>query len=241
MKKLRVLDTFAGIGGFSKGLDDTGGFETVAFCEIEKYPQKVLAKHWPGVPIYDDVRELTYDKLKADGITGIDIVTAGFPCQPHSFSGSRLASKDERDLWDDLFRIVRETGAWGIFENVRGLLSSENGRYFGRILRDLASIGYDVEWMCLPASAFGAEHLRERIYIITYPHKAQLKGRSLSSRIQQKYSNTSHPRRGKDKPGVDRMAYDVPAQMDRLGCLGNAVCPPIPRLIGEAIMELENE
>ena len=85
---MKVLDLFSGIGGFSLGLE-RAGFETVAFCEIEKFPQKVLAKHWPGIPIYKDVRELTYERLKADGIItersggaeplGIDIITGGFP------------------------------------------------------------------------------------------------------------------------------------------------------------------
>jgi DNA (cytosine-5)-methyltransferase 1 len=80
MKKLRVLDLFSGIGGFSLGLERTGGFETVALCEIEEYPRRVLQKHWPKVPIYHDVRELTADTLRRDGIA-VDVICGGFPCQ----------------------------------------------------------------------------------------------------------------------------------------------------------------
>ena len=86
MTKLKLLDLFSGIGGFSLGLERTGGFETVAFCEIEKFPQQVLKKHWPDVPIYEDVRNLDYDGLKSDGIDGVDIITGGFPCQDISVS-----------------------------------------------------------------------------------------------------------------------------------------------------------
>ena len=85
---LKVLDLFSGIGGFSLGLERTGGFETVAFCEIEPFPRKVLAKHWPGVPIYDDVRTLTAERLAADGIT-VDVITGGFPCQDVSCAGKQ--------------------------------------------------------------------------------------------------------------------------------------------------------
>jgi DNA (cytosine-5)-methyltransferase 1 len=86
---LKVLDLFSGIGGFSLGLERTGGFETVAFCEIEDYPRRVLAKHWPNVPIYEDVKELTYERLEADGLGGIDIIVGGYPCQPFSHAGKR--------------------------------------------------------------------------------------------------------------------------------------------------------
>lgn len=88
MKKLRVLDLFSGIGGFSLGLERAGGFETVAFCEIEEYPRKVLEKHWPGVPIYEDVRTLTASTLARDGIA-VDVICGGFPCQDISFAGRR--------------------------------------------------------------------------------------------------------------------------------------------------------
>ena len=110
MRKLRVLDLFSGIGGFSLGLERTGGFETVAFCEIEDFPRRVLAKHWPDVPCYRDVRELTGERLVADGIAGIDVITGGFPCQDISVSGRQAGISDETrsGLWSEITRLAGE-------------------------------------------------------------------------------------------------------------------------------------
>lgn len=167
MSKLKILDLFSGIGGFSLGLERTGGFETVAFCEIEPFPQKVLAKHWPGVPIYDDVRTLTAGRLAADGIS-IDIITGGFPCQDISTAGKGAGLAGDRSgLWSEIARLVGELRPrYVIVENVSALL----GRGLGTVLGDLASIGYDAEWDCIPASYVGAPHRRDRIWIIAYPN-----------------------------------------------------------------------
>lgn len=99
---LKMLDLFSGIGGFSLAASWTGGIETVAFCEIEPYPQKVLQKNFPGVPIYDDVRELTAERLRADGIDRVDIITGGFPCQPFSVAGKQRGAEDDRFLWPEM-------------------------------------------------------------------------------------------------------------------------------------------
>ena len=101
--KLRVLDLFSGIGGFSLGLERTGGFETVAFCEIEAFPRKILAKHWPDVPCYDDVRTLTAERLAADGIA-VDVITGGFPCQDISLNGSiaGMGEGTRSGLWSEI-------------------------------------------------------------------------------------------------------------------------------------------
>lgn len=158
---MKSLDLFSGIGGFALGFH-WAGIETAAFCEIEDYPVKVLNKNFPGVPVHRDIRELDGKEYK-----GIDIVTGGFPCQPHSLAGKRLASEDSRDLWGEMFRVICEARPkWIVAENVPGLLSSESGRYFGRVLRDLAQAGYCVQWFCIPASALGAWHKRERIWIV---------------------------------------------------------------------------
>jgi DNA (cytosine-5)-methyltransferase 1 len=132
---LKVLDLFSGIGGFSLGLERTGGFETVAFCEIEDYPRRVLAKHWPNVPIYEDVKELTYERLETDGLGGIDIIVGGYPCQPFSTAGKRRGAEDDRHLWPEVKRLmatVRPT--WGVFENVAGHISMG----LDEVLSDLA-------------------------------------------------------------------------------------------------------
>lgn len=170
--KLKVLDLFSGIGGFSLGLERTGGFETVAFCEIEEYPRRVLAKHWPKVPCYDDVRSLTADTLARDGIA-VDVICGGFPCQGISSAGLRQGLQDERSgLWGEYARLICELRPqFVIVENVADLCC----RGLGDVLGNLAEIGYDAEWHCIPAAAVGADHIRDRIWIIAYTNGARAK------------------------------------------------------------------
>ena len=170
---MKVLDLFSGIGGFSLGLE-RAGMETVAFCEIEEFPRKVLAKHWPNVPIYEDVRNVTAERLRADGIGRIDVVTGGFPCQDLSVAGKQAGIHAERSgLWGELCRIIGDVRPrYAIVENVTALISGDNGRWFGKVLGDLAEVGYDCEWHCIPASELGAHHHRDRVWIICYPQYA---------------------------------------------------------------------
>lgn len=176
MKKLRVLDLFSGIGGFSLGLERTGGFETVAFCEIEPFPRRVLAKHWPEVPCYHDVRTLTADVLKRDGIS-VDVICGGFPCQDLSLAGKQggMGKGTRSGLWSEIDRLVGELSPqFVIVENVSNLFagpSQQPGGWFGRVLGDLAERGYDAEWENIPAAAMGAPHLRERAWVVAYPKK----------------------------------------------------------------------
>jgi DNA (cytosine-5)-methyltransferase 1 len=125
---LRVLDLFSGIGGFSLGLERTGGFETVAFCEIEPFPRAVLKKHWPEVPCYEDVRTLTAERLAADGIA-VDVICGGFPCQDLSAAGKRAGLSGARSgLWGEICRLICEIGPrYAVMENVAGLLTGEGG------------------------------------------------------------------------------------------------------------------
>ncbi len=164
---LKVLDLFSGIGGFSLGLERTGGFETVAFCEIEPFPRRVLAKHWPGVPCYHDVRELTAEKLGADGIS-VDVICGGFPCQDISIAGRGAGIEGERSgLWSEMSRLVGEIRpSYLIVENVAALL----GRGLDRVLGDLAALGFDAEWHCIPAGAVSAPHIRDRFWLVAYPN-----------------------------------------------------------------------
>lgn len=171
MDKYRVLDLFSGIGGFSLGLELTGGFETVAFCEIEKYPQKVLAKHWPDVPLYEDVRDVTRERLAADGIFP-NVITGGFPCQDISAAGNQagIGEGTRSGLWSECARLLGEIRPdYAIFENVTALISGNGGRWFQRVLFDISALGYDVEWHCIPASSLGAPHQRDRVWIIAFP------------------------------------------------------------------------
>lgn len=161
-----MLDLFSGIGGFSLGLERTQGFETVAFCEIEPFPRKVLAKHWPEVPCYEDVRTLTAERLAADGIA-VDVICGGFPCQDISFAGRGAGLAGERSgLFYQVARLIGELGPrYVVLENVGALLS----RGLDAVLGTLASLGYDAEWHCIPASAVGAPHRRDRIWIVAHP------------------------------------------------------------------------
>ena len=169
---MKVLDLFSGIGGFSLGLE-RAGMETIAFCEIEPYCQKVLKKHWPDVPIYEDVRNVTRERLNADGIFP-DIITGGFPCQDISVAGKQAGIEGERSgLWSECARILGEfRPRYAIFENVTALLSGDRGKWFERVLWDISQVGYDAEWHCIPASAIGAHHHRNRVWIVAYPQSS---------------------------------------------------------------------
>lgn len=162
---MNVLDLFSGIGGFSLGLE-RAGFRTVAFCEIDPFCRRVLTKHWPKVPIYDDVRNLNAARLRSDGIARIDTICGGFPCQDISKAGKGLGLAGERSgLWSEYARLVGELRPrYVIVENVAALL----GRGLGTVLGDLAALGYDAEWHCIPASHVGAEHDRDRIWIVAH-------------------------------------------------------------------------
>ena len=175
---MKVLDLFSGIGGFSLGLEEAG-FETIAFCEIEKFPKKVLAKNWPNIPIASDVTKLTYQKgvLYDDGKEiyrgAIDVVCGGFPCQDLSNAGKKAGIEEgtRSGLWSECARLLREVRPkYAIFENVSALLSGEQGRWFQRVLFDISEVGYDAEWHCIPASAIGAPHRRDRVWIVAYPN-----------------------------------------------------------------------
>jgi len=328
---MRVLDLFSGIGGFSIGLEKSG-METVAFCEIDEYAKKVLKKHWSGVPTYDDVTKLSKEVLDNDGIS-VDVICGGFPCQDISVAGVQKGIKGKRSgLWGEFARLIDEIRPkYAVVENVPNLLSGDRGRWFGRVLGDLAEIGYDAEWHCISASELGAHHHRDRVWIISYPqsitrgrnnlselsqrgawvesgsisqgqfkqkssskmantnnsgdrasrsktdknwqkteqkwkNKSQLK----SSRSSENVSNTNSKgsqggentrskgenqqirqqlltrlsgvqgRAWETEPNVGRVAHGVSLRTHRLRCLGNAVVPQIPELIGKAIMDAES-
>jgi DNA (cytosine-5)-methyltransferase 1 len=163
---MRVLDLFSGIGGFSLGLERTGGFETVAFCEIEPFPRRVLAKHWPGVPIYEDVR-----KLRGSDIGAVDVICGGYPCQPFSTAGKRLGADDDRHLWPEFMRLVDELRpAWVIGENVAGHISMG----LDDVLSDLEGSGYACRSFVVPACAVDAQHRRDRVWTVAHASQAGL-------------------------------------------------------------------
>ena len=164
--KMALLDIFSGVGGFSLGLERSGLFKTVAFCEIDPYRRAVLNKHWPNVPCYHDVRELTAGTLRADGILPIDAICGGFPCQGISAVGPRTGFADSRSaLWFEYLRLIRE-----LRPNLVFLENSPNLRNLGlaEILGALASLGYDAWWDGLRASDVNAHHQRDRLFLVAY-------------------------------------------------------------------------
>ena len=167
MNKLKILDLFSGIGGFSVGLERTGYYETVAFCEIDKYCKLLLQKHWKGVKIYDDVKKITKEGFQADGIEFPDVITGGFPCQPFSVAGKQKGTSDDRHLWPEMFRIIQAfKPRFVIGENVRGIINIQDGVVFEAVCTDLESEGYEVQPFIIPAAGVGAPHRRERVWII---------------------------------------------------------------------------
>ena len=156
-----VIDLFSGIGGFALGLESTGYFKTVQFVENEKWCQKILNKNFPEIPIHDDVK--TFKGYDAD------VVVGGFPCQPFSVAGKQQAIQDNRHLWPDMFRVIKETKpTWVIGENVRNIISISEGMVLEQVYLDLESEGYEVQSFIIPASAVNAPHQRYRTWIIGY-------------------------------------------------------------------------
>jgi DNA-cytosine methyltransferase len=161
--KLRTLDLFSGIGGFSLGLESTGFFETIGFVEKDKFCQKVLKKHWSNINIEEDIRNVKGEKYQAD------VVTGGFPCQPFSVAGKRKSTADDRYLWDEMLRVIRETKPrWVIGENVEGIININEGMVLRQVLNDLENEGFKSQCIIIPASGIGAWHQRKRIWILGY-------------------------------------------------------------------------
>lgn len=155
--EMKALSLFSGIGGLDLAAE-WAGIKTVAFCEQDKFCQRVLAKHWPGIPIFDDVRT-----LKGDQIGTVDLIHGGYPCQPFSAAGKRLGEQDPRHLWPEFFRLVRELRPrWVVGENVAGHVSMG----LDAVLADLGGAGYEARAFVFPAAAVGAPHRRERCFIV---------------------------------------------------------------------------
>ena len=191
MQKLKALDLFAGIGGFSLGLESTGGFETVGFCEKDHYCQQVLRKHWPAVPIYEDVRSLTGEGINAD------IITGGYPCQPFSNAGNRSGEEDSRHVWPEMLRIIKAIRpSWVLAENVAGHISLG----LDSVLSGLEAALYTCWPVVIPACAIGARHRRDRIIIIAHTTRP---GRQQQPRSGQRF-RSEDPLRARVEAGLRR-------------------------------------
>ena len=256
MTKLRVLDLFSGVGGFSLGLERTGGFETVAFCEIEEFPRRVLKKHWPEVPCYHDVRTITAAALRRDGIA-VDVITGGFPCQDISSAGNQagLGEGTRSGLYVEVIRLASELRpSLIILENVAALFSGPSDRpgwWLGRILGDLAEIGFDAEWHGIRAGTVGLPQERDRIWLLAYPNEVRREAPYLEVPLPNKAGafreweqvelcgTRSGNARWLPIARNKRVDNGLPSELDiaRTECCGNAVVPQIPELIGRAILQ----
>ncbi|MCM3377558.1 DNA (cytosine-5-)-methyltransferase [Bacillus licheniformis] len=165
---MKSIELFAGIGGIALAAE-WAGIETVAFCEREPFCQKVLQKNFPGVPIFDDVCTLNRQLLEEKGVIEpggtVDIISGGFPCQPYSIAGKRKGKEDDRDLWPEMFRIIKELKpTWVVGENVANFANME----LDRTLFDLESAGYKGQSFIIPACAVDAKHRRDRTFVVAY-------------------------------------------------------------------------
>jgi len=250
--KLKVLDLFAGAGGFTLAGEMAGEYETVAFCEIDKYAQRVLRKNWPWVPVWDDVKT-----LRAAAVGGIDLITGGFPCQDVSSAGKQLGTIDgaRSSLFREIIRIATEVRdaqgrlPWLLLENVGNLIRGGDGLWFAAVLHGLAEVGYDAEWHILPASYVGACHRRERVWIIAYPSKASNAGNIPQPIFGQRYVQGEfsgvlanwRDRSDIPTPCVVRANDGIPNLTYRIGLMGNAIVPQVAACFMRAIKEAMNK
>jgi DNA (cytosine-5)-methyltransferase 1 len=170
---MRHLDLFSGIGGFALAVDHVWYEEKNehTFCEIDQFCQAVLKKHWPTARTYSDIRELKLHRGTAD------IITGGFPCQPFSSAGARRGTEDDRHLWPEMLRVIRDVSPrWVVGENVRGLTNWSGGLVFDEVQSDLESAGYEVLPFLLPAIAVNAPHRRDRIWIVAHAKDSDDRG-----------------------------------------------------------------
>ena len=249
MGQITIGSCFAGIGGFELGLErGISNSKTIWQIEQNKYCQTILQKHWPDATIYDDIREIDYEKIQP-----VDIICGGFPCQDISGAGSGkgIEHGDRSGLWQQMHRLINHLQPRvAVLENVPALLWKNRGMHI--VMHDLASIGYDAEWCTISARQFGAPHLRKRVFIVAYPNikhcqeqssnfgtmekdKPQC-GCSQNDGIQQRdYQNywqkfpTQSPLRHRDDGISDRLA--------RLRALGNAIVPQCSEYIGKKIYQ----
>lgn len=240
----RHLDLFSGIGGFALAAQ-WAGFETVAFCEIEDFPRKVLEKNFPGVPIHRDIRDLDGSEY-----AGIELITGGYPCQPFSVLGQRKGHEDDRHLWPEMLRVITQARpAWIVAENVTGHITMG----LDEVISDLEGAGYTTRPVVVPAGAVGARHLRDRVWLISHAsseRRQQKPGRTHGNEKAHEGRRTeadnelggmAQALRGADwwatEPTIRKLADGLPTGLvrDMNRALGNAIVPQVAYQILRAI------
>lgn len=238
---MKHLDLFSGIGGFALAARWVG-WETVGFCEIEPYCRKVLAKHWPGVPIYSDIHGLYV--YYGHSIEEVSIVTAGFPCQPYSVAGKQRGSRDDRALWPEVVRVLdRSKPAWFVGENVAGFAEME----LKQATLDLAQLGYGVRVFDIPACGVGAPHTRRRLWIVAHAEWNQQPRQEPRSRKAGRVGRKQQPVAwdGHWKSALAKFR-DVDDGLPggvvrhRTDAARNAIVPQVAQIIFEAINAVED-
>jgi len=239
---LRHLDLFSGIGGFALAARNVWGddHQVVSFCDIEPFAQKVLKKHWPDVPCHDDIKT-----MKGTDYANIDLLTGGFPCQPFSQAGQRRGSEDDRHLWPEMLRVIRECKPrWIVGENVRGLINWDEGVVFNEVLSDLEDSGYRVQSFLIPAISVGAEHRRDRVWIVANSKCERLQGHKPQKDgvccKQGQALTISGDRELYERDfdmgaGIVRDLNGLSRGVDRVRGLGNAIVPQVAMQIFKTI------
>ena len=245
---LKIIDTFSGIGGFSYAAEKlVGGFQTIQFVECEPYAQKILKKHWPNVPIHDDIKTYKPEPYSADVICG------GFPCQDISIAGQGKGITEETrsGLFYELIRVIRLVRPkFIVLENVAAILN--NG--LGIVLGELAQAGFDCEWACIPASALGACHQRDRWWLVAYPsiigvERSRTSGQQVQSRLgKERLSKWRYQRdllspdwrSYTSKPVLRRGDDGLSNRVHRLKALGNSVCPQVAAIPLQRVLDLQS-
>ena len=241
MKKLKLLDTFAGIGGFSYAAENlVGGFQTIQFVEIDPYCQQVLNKNFPNIPIHDDITTYRAKPYSAD------VISAGFPCTDISVAGrgEGITETTRSGLWFQLIRTIRMVRPkYFILENVSAILA--NG--LDIVLRDIYEAGYNAEWCCIPSSFVGACHQRDRWWLVAYPDSNRLQ-REVGSRVYRSTWKTQNTRRINSnwrqyvsEPTIRRGDDGLRNRVDRLKALGNSVVPQVAAIPLQRVKDIHEQ
>jgi DNA (cytosine-5)-methyltransferase 1 len=240
---LTHFSLFSGIGGLDLAAE-WAGFQTVGQIELKEYPYKVLCQHWPDVPKWRDIKDVTSKSIRRAGITQPPtLLSGGFPCQPFSTAGQRRGAEDDRYLWPEMFRLVQQLRpAWVVGENVAGIISMA----LDDVCSDLESAGYSYRAFVIPAAATGAPHLRQRVFVVANTGGVRLKARSERERRGAEEKRRLPEPISRDglrqwvcEPGMDRVVDGAPDWVDRVEALGNAVVPQQVYPIFLAIAEVE--
>jgi len=243
---------FSGIGGFELA-SEWAGWRNLLSCEINEFGNKILQHYWPEAYHHTDIHTLNYDTINielskrfGEGWRNDDIIlTGGFPCQPYSAAGKRLGNEDDRHLWPEMLRVIRETSpTWVVGENVHGIINWSGGLVFEEVQADLEALGYEVQAYVLPSASVNAPHKRERTWFVANSHRSRFQGgvRAQKETKPRQLPSPLHSREVWDawednvvKPYLLGANDGVSRGLDRIKALGNAIVPQVAFQIFKAI------